>query len=135
MPVNYRSDAILSSLAALKRGAPGVRGAALITPDGLVIAAYPPGWDEDIHDPTGGEHVGATAAVLAGQAERILARLEQGQLEQVLMEGERGTLAVLPATSDAALALLIDKDAKLGLTLSAARQAAARIRAILDQTA
>ena len=63
MPAKYRSDAILSSLAALQKAAPDVRGAALITQDGLVIAAYPPGWDDDIHDPTGGEHVAATAAV------------------------------------------------------------------------
>lgn len=133
MPVKYRSEAILSSLAALQRAAPAVRGAALFTQDGLVIAAYPPGWDADIHDPTGGEHVAATAAVLAGQAERILTRLDQGQLEQVLMEGERGTIGVLRATSDSALALLIDKGAKLGLTLNAARQAAAEIRKILDQ--
>jgi predicted regulator of Ras-like GTPase activity (Roadblock/LC7/MglB family) len=135
MPIQYRSEAILSSLAALQRAAPAVRGAALVTPDGLVIAAYPPGWDADIHDPTGGEHVAATAAVLAGQAERILTRLDQGTLEQVLVEGERGLMAVLRATADAALALLIAKDAKLGLTLHAARLAAAEIRAILDQPA
>jgi predicted regulator of Ras-like GTPase activity (Roadblock/LC7/MglB family) len=135
MPIQYRSDAILSSLAALQRAAPGVRGAALITQDGLVIAAYPPGWDADIHDPIGGEHVAATAAVLAGQAERILTRLDQGALEQVVMEGERGLLAVQRATADAALALLIAKDAQLGLTLHAARRAAAEIRAILDQPA
>jgi predicted regulator of Ras-like GTPase activity (Roadblock/LC7/MglB family) len=135
MPVPLRSEALLSSLAALQHAAPAVRGAALITQDGLVIAAYPPGWDADIHDPTGGEHVAATAAVLAGQAERILTRLDQGRLEQVLMEGERGTLAVLGVTADAALALLIDKGAKLGLTLHAARQAAGQVRDILDQPA
>jgi predicted regulator of Ras-like GTPase activity (Roadblock/LC7/MglB family) len=133
MPVQYRSEALLRSLAALQREAPSVRGAALITQDGLVIAAYPPGWDADIHDPTGGEHVAAMAAVVAGQAERTLHRLGQGQLEQVLMEGENGTVGVLRATADAALALLIDKDAKLGLTLSAARRAAEDLRAILDQ--
>jgi predicted regulator of Ras-like GTPase activity (Roadblock/LC7/MglB family) len=132
MPIHYRSDTLLRTLADLHKQAAGVRGVAVITQDGLVIAAYPPGWDADIHDTTGGEHVAAMAAVVAGEAERILTRLDQGDLSQVLIEGQRGTLAVLRATRDAALALLIDRDAKLGLILNAARQALAAIRTVLD---
>jgi predicted regulator of Ras-like GTPase activity (Roadblock/LC7/MglB family) len=132
MPIQYRSDTLLRALADLHKQAAGLRGAALITQDGLVITAYPPGWDANIHDPTGGEHVAAMAAVVAGEAERILTRLDQGDLQQVLIEGERGTIAVLRATRDAALALLIDKDAKLGLILNAARQAANSIRPTLE---
>jgi predicted regulator of Ras-like GTPase activity (Roadblock/LC7/MglB family) len=135
MPIQYRSDALLRALAELHKQAAGLRGAALITRDGLVIAAYPPGWDADIHDPTGGEHVAAMAAVVAGEAERILTRLDQGDLRQVLMEGERGTIAVLQVTAEAALALLLDREAKAGLILSAARQAAGGIRAILNPAA
>jgi uncharacterized protein len=126
MPLEYRSEALLRSLAELHRAAPEVRGSAIITHDGLVI------WDADIHDPTGGENVAAMAAVVAGLAEQTMTRLDQGELERVLMEGERGTVGVFPATSDSALALLIAKDAKLGLVLYAARQAAIHIRAILD---
>lgn len=132
MPIQYRSDALLGALAELHKQAPGLRGVALITRDGLVIAAYPPGWDADIHDPTGGEHVAAMAAVVAGEAERILTRLDQGGLRQVLMEGERGTIAVLQVTAEAALALLLDREAKAGLILSAARQAAGSIQVILN---
>jgi predicted regulator of Ras-like GTPase activity (Roadblock/LC7/MglB family) len=128
----YRSDALNRALATLHQEAPGLHGSAIITPDGLVIAAYPPGWDGDIHDPLGGDNVSAMAAVVAGLAEKTLARLDQGALERVLMEGERGTVAVVPATKDAALALLITKDAKLGLAMHAARRAVDQIRAILD---
>jgi len=135
MPLQYRSETLLRALADLHRQAPGLRGLTLITQDGLVIAAYPPGWDADIHDPTGGEHVAAMAAVVAGEGERILARLEQGELSQILIEGERGTLAVLRVTGDAALALLIDREAKLGLIISAARLSTAGIRAILNRDA
>jgi predicted regulator of Ras-like GTPase activity (Roadblock/LC7/MglB family) len=132
MPIQYRSDTLLRSLAELHKQAAGLRGLTLITPDGLVIAAYPPGWDADIHDPTGGEHVAAMAAVVAGEAERILNRLDQGDLQQVLIEGERGTFAVMRVSREAALALLLSKDAKLGLILNAARQAAEGIRATLN---
>src|SRR5689334_24733303 len=122
MPIEYRSDLLLRSLAALQRAVPAVRGAALITGDGLVIAAYPPDWDADIHDPTGGEHVAAMAAVVAGEAQRALARLDQGAFQQILIEGERGTLAILHATADASLAVLVEAAAPLGLTLQAARR-------------
>ncbi len=135
MPIAYRSDLLLRSLANLQRAVPAVRGAALITTDGLVIAAYPPGWDADIHDPTGGEHVAAMAAVMAGQAERALARLDQGAFQQILIEGERGTLAILHATADASLAVLIETAAPLGLALQAARRAAQELSATLNQPA
>jgi predicted regulator of Ras-like GTPase activity (Roadblock/LC7/MglB family) len=132
MPIEYRSEALLRSLAALHRDAPDIHGSAIITHDGLVIASYPPGWDADIHDPTGGENVAAMAAVVVGLAERTMTRLDQGGLERVVMEGERGTVGIFPATPDSALALLIAKEARLGLVLHAARQTAGQIRTILD---
>ena len=131
MPIDYRSESLLRSLAELHRATPEIRGSAVITHDGLVIASYPPGWDADIHAPTGGENVAAMAAVVVTQAERTVARLEQGELERVLVEGERGTVGIFPVTADTALALLIAKDVKLGLVLLNARQAAGQIRTIL----
>ncbi len=65
-------------------------------------------------------------------AAKTLTRLDQGALEQVLMAGERGTVAVFPATADSALALLITKEARLGLILHVAARAAEQIRAIID---
>lgn len=134
MPFEYRSEALNRNLAALHREAPDVRGSAVMTGDGLVIAAYPPGWDGDRHNPTGGENVAAMAAVLAGQAERTGERLAQGRLERLVLEGEHGTLAILPITDDAGLALLIAKDAKLGLTLQAARRIVGQLANVLRQS-
>lgn len=133
MPLHYRSDALHRCLHDLHRQAPGLRGSAIITHDGLVIAAYPPGWDSNIHDPTGGENVAAMAAVVVSTANRAMERLAQGELERVLMEGARGTMGVWPTTPDAALAILIEKEAKLGLTLLAARQTAQEIRTVLSE--
>ena len=132
MPIQYRSDALYKSLAALHRQAPDVRGSALITGDGLIIASYPPGWDSDIHDPTGGENVAAMAAVVVSTAERTMARLALGNLERVMLEGEHHIVGVFPATADATLVVLIAKDAKLGLTLHSASQAAAEIASVLN---
>jgi predicted regulator of Ras-like GTPase activity (Roadblock/LC7/MglB family) len=135
MPFEYRSEALQRTLAELHREAPAVRGSAVITEDGLVIAAWPPGWDGDIHDPIGGDNVAAMAAVAAGLAERTLSRLAQGELQRLLMEGSHGTLAVVPASHDAALALLVEKDARLGVVLHLARLTVEKITHILDKPA
>jgi predicted regulator of Ras-like GTPase activity (Roadblock/LC7/MglB family) len=135
MPIENRSDALFQVLANIHRDVVQVRGSAIITHDGLLIASYPPGWDADIHDPTGGENVAAMAAVVVGLAERTLTRLNQGELKRVVMEGARGSVCVLPATADSALALLVDSEARLGLALEAARRAAEQIRGILDNNA
>ncbi len=134
MPPHYRSDALQHSLLALHRRAPGISGSAVITGDGLVIATYPPGWDNNIQNPTGAESVAAMASVIASAAERTVARLEQGALERVLIEGEQGAVGVFPCTADSALAVLITKDAKLGLATHLARQAATEIAEILKRT-
>lgn len=130
-----RSEALLRALANLHAQAPGVRGSAVINGDGLIMASYPPGWEGDIHDPTGGDHVAAMAAVVAGLAQQTMTRLAQGGVERVLIEGERGTVGIFPAAREVLLALLIDKEARLGLTFSAARQAAGQIRAIFSPVA
>jgi predicted regulator of Ras-like GTPase activity (Roadblock/LC7/MglB family) len=134
MPLHYRSEALRQSLQALHRRAPGISGSAIITSDGLVIAAHPPGWDSDIQDPKGAESVAAMASVIASAAERTVARLQQGALERVLIEGEQGVVGVFPCTLDAALAVMVAKDAKLGLAAHAARQAALEIGVILNRT-
>jgi len=134
MPTQFRSDALLQSLQALHRRAPGICGSAIITSDGLVIATYPPGWDSNIHDPTGADSVAAMASVMATAAERTVARLEQGALERVLIEGEKGVVGVFPCTADSALAVLVAKEAKVGLAAYAARQTALEIAGILKRT-
>jgi predicted regulator of Ras-like GTPase activity (Roadblock/LC7/MglB family) len=134
MPSLYRSDALRQSLLLLHRRVPAIGGSAIITSDGLVIATYPPDWDNDIQNPTGADSVAAMAAVISGAAERTVARLDQGALERVLIEGERGIIGVFPCTPDSALAVLIAKDAKLGLAARAAQQTAQEIGGILKRT-
>ncbi len=134
MPSSSRSEALRQSLLRLHRSVAAISGSAVITSDGLVIAMYPPGWDSDIQNPVGAESVAAMAAVISSAAERTVARLDQGALERVLIEGERGTVGVFPCTSDSALAVLIAKDAKLGLAARSAHKTAQEIGDILKRT-
>jgi predicted regulator of Ras-like GTPase activity (Roadblock/LC7/MglB family) len=63
-------------------------------------------------------------------AERTLGRLEQGELERLLMEGEDGVMVVYPA-GRATLAVLVDKDQKLGPVLYASARTAKDVAEVL----
>jgi predicted regulator of Ras-like GTPase activity (Roadblock/LC7/MglB family) len=134
MPSSYRSDALRQSLLQLHRRVPAISGSAVITADGLIIALYPPGWDNDIQNPTGADSVAAMAAVITSAAERTMARLNQGALERVLLEGEQGIIGVFPCTPDSALAVLMAKDVRLGFSAHVAQKTAQEIGGILKRT-
>jgi predicted regulator of Ras-like GTPase activity (Roadblock/LC7/MglB family) len=50
--------------------------------------------------------------------------LAQGEIERLLVEGHSGAMIVYPINRNAALAAMVDKKAKLGLTLLTVSQAA-----------
>jgi len=132
MAIVHREDVLRRSLENLCRDVPGIRAAVIVNVDGLVVASYPPE-AEDFTNPTGDHSVAATAALIIGLADRTLKRVAQGALDRVMIEGQLGSIGVYPCTADAALALLIAKEAKLGLALAAARKSADEIRSILSQ--
>ena len=132
MSTQYREDTLTKTLENLTRTHVGIRAAVVVNVDGLVVASYPPAAD-DFNDPQGGHSVAATTSLITGLAERTLHRLAQGSLDRVMIEGEHGTIGVYPFTPDAALAVLIEKSAKLGLALTMARKAATKVRTILTR--
>ena len=71
------------------------------------------------------------AATLIGLAERTLGRLEQGDLERLLMEGEEGVMVVYPA-GRATLAVLVGKEQKLGPVLYGTKRTAQDVAEILQ---
>lgn len=129
MTTEYREDALRRPLENLHRRLPEARGSVIVDNAGLLLTAYPPGGDGD--SPTGGDQVAAMASVLLGLAGQTLGRLAQGGVGRVLVEAEHGILVVVPITSDAALAVLFGKQAKVGLALHAIGRCADEIVAIL----
>src|SRR5512133_1838671 len=110
----YRSETLERTLRTLHTAVPGILASVVVNIDGLLVSAYPPGDEDNVHEnPTGSPQVAAMAATLIGLAERTLGRLAQGDLERLLMEGEDGVMVVYPA-GRAALAVLVRKDVKLG---------------------
>ncbi len=131
MTQQFRSEALEDELKKLHRMVNGVKATVIVNIDGLLVASYPTGDDENPHEnPTSSPQVAAMSATLIGLAEKTLGRLAQGDLERLLMEGEDGTMVVYPA-GRAAVAVLVAKEAHMGQVLYATKQAAFEVEKIL----
>jgi hypothetical protein len=131
MVQEYRSEVLERSLKTLHTAVDGVKAAVVVNVDGLLVAAYPPGDDDNPYEnPTSSPQVAAMSATLIGLAERTLARLAQGELERLLIEGEEGVMVIYPA-GRAALAVLVSKTARMSHVLYATRRAAREVQDIL----
>jgi predicted regulator of Ras-like GTPase activity (Roadblock/LC7/MglB family) len=100
--------------------APQVQAAAVVSFDGLPMAsALPAGMDED--------RVAAMSAALLSLGERAAMGLGRGELSQVYVEGDNGTVFLVSADDEAVLVAVAAKGAKVGLMLFEAKQAAGAV--------
>jgi predicted regulator of Ras-like GTPase activity (Roadblock/LC7/MglB family) len=131
MAQEYKDEVLERTLKTLHDEVLGVKASVVVNNDGLLVAAFPPGDEEDPHkNPTSSPQVAAMSATLIGLAERTLGRLAQGELERLLMEGEEGVMVVYPA-GRASLAVLVEKEARLSHVIGAAKRAAVEVARIL----
>ncbi|MCB9450699.1 MAG: roadblock/LC7 domain-containing protein [Anaerolineaceae bacterium] len=131
MTTETREKRLEDTLKLLHRAVEGINATVIVNIDGLLVASFPPGDEENPHqNPTSSPQVAAMAATLIGLAERTLGRLAQGDLERLLMEGADGTMVVYPA-GRASLAVLVEKDARLSHVLFATKKAAGDVANIL----
>jgi uncharacterized protein len=132
MAQETRSETLERTLKTLHIAVDGVKASVIVNIDGLLVAAFPPGDEENPHqNPTSSPQVAAMSATLIGLAERTLGRLAQGEMERLLIEGEEGVMVVYPA-GRASLAVLAEKGARLSHILFAAKKAAAEVEQILN---
>lgn len=118
--VSGRGDRLDRALDDLLTQAPQMQAAAVVTFDGLPMAsALPSGMDED--------RVAAMSAALLSLGERAAAGLGRGELSQVYVEGDNGTVFLVSADDEAVLVAVAAKGAKVGLMLFEAKQAAAAV--------
>ncbi len=128
-----REERLERTLKTLHSAVEGIKATVIVNIDGLLVAAYPPGDEENPHEnPTSSPQVAAMSATLIGLAERTLGRLAQGELERLLMEGEEGVMVVYPA-GRASLAVLAEKDARMAYILYATKKAATEVEEILGK--
>ena len=101
-----------------------IEAAAVVSFDGLQMAsALPQGMDED--------RVAAMSAALLSLGERAAQGLGRGELSQVYIEGDAGTVFLVSADDEAVLVAVAAKGAKVGLMLFEVRRAAAAVGAAL----
>ena len=112
-----RSSQLDRALHDLLRRAPELQAAAVVSFDGLPMAsALPPGFDED--------RVAAMSAALLSLGERASQGLGRGNLSQVYLEGESGTVFLVSADDEAVLVAVGAHGAKVGLLLFEVRRGA-----------
>lgn len=124
MSTTSRSSQLDSALTDLLRQAPEVEAAAVVSFDGLPMAsALPASMDED--------RVAAMSAALLSLGERAAQGLGRGDLSQVYIEGENGTVFLVSADDEAVLVAVAARGAKVGMMLFEVKQAAAAVAAAL----
>ena len=85
----------------------GIKGSMVVGKDGLVIASQmPSGIDTEL--------IGAMASAAYGSAERTATEINQGTLEQMMIEGEYGKTLMTDA-GEGILVVLTDAKVNLGL--------------------
>ena len=101
-----------------------VEGAALVSPDGLPIAArLPSGMDE--------ERTSAMSAAMLSLGERIGVELSTGTIERLYVEGSNGYGILMGCGEDAVLLVFATTSAKQGLLMLEIRRTVAEIKSIL----
>ncbi len=119
-----RSERLDTAIHALLSSTPEIEAAAVVSFDGLPMAsALPPTMDED--------RVAAMSAALLSLGERAAQGLGRGELSQVYIEGESGTVFLISADDEAVLVAVAAKGAKIGMMLYEVKRAAARVAEVL----
>ncbi len=119
-----RSDRLDRAIHGLLAQTPEIEAAAVVSFDGLpMAAALPPSMDED--------RVAAMSAALLSLGERAAQGLGRGELSQVYIEGETGTVFLVSADNEAVLVAVAAQGAKVGMMLYEVRRAAALVAEVL----
>ena len=119
-----RADMLTSILAELNGSSADIEASAIVSTDGLMMAALLPGnMDED--------RVGAMSAALLSLGDRTAKELARGGLEQVLIKGDKGYILMTHAGDDAVLTVLAKPQAKLGLIFLDVKRAAESVSKVI----
>jgi len=129
----YKTDLLEDALKEMCAKLEGVQGAVIVSIEGFVVAAFTPQEaDMDEEGPTSSPQVAAMAATLIALGERTLSRLAQGEMLRLLIEGNDGGMLVVPANRRASVAVMVGREAKMGLVMYALQQSAQKISDILE---
>lgn len=119
-----RGERLEAAVRSIVDRATSLIGVAVITPDGLVIAAsLPPSIDQ--------LRVGAVAASILSLSIRSAAQLERGEIHQTLIQGSEGNIIITQAGKNAIFVGITGKGSNLGMVLLEVREGTKQIAEIL----
>lgn len=103
-----RAEELNKILRSLQSGTPDIEASALISEDGLMIASALPQHIEEMR-------IAGMSSTLLSLGTRAATELERGEVQQVLIRGERGYAVMVRAAPGTVLLVLTSSEAKLGL--------------------
>lgn len=119
-----RTQQLTERLNDLLSSTPEIQGAAVVSADGLSIAAVlSPPIDED--------RVAAMSAAMLSLGDRIARELGRGKLEQVYIKGADGYALLTAAGPNTVLTIMANNEARLGLLLLELRHVVHDMQALL----
>jgi len=110
-------ESMVDRLHDLQGRTPDVEASAVVSVDGLTIAAVLPSSVEE-------DRVSAMSAAMLSLGERIAGELGRGSLDEVYIHGDDGYVLLTSIGNGAVLTVLARKQAKLGLVFLEMRRAA-----------
>lgn len=119
-----RTQLLIDRLRALQSSTPEIEGTAIVSPDGLSIAAV-------LTPPIEEDRVAAMSAAMVSLGERIAEELGRGKMEQVYIKGSEGYALLTAAGPNAMLTVMARSDSRLGLLLLELRHVVADLQALL----
>ncbi len=120
-----KKEEIDNILKELNQSSPSIKASLLARVDGLVIHSR-------LMEGVDGRSLAAMTATIVGTAQTISKELEQGKLNQVIVESENGKLVSINAGKLAILSCLVDPNANLGFVLLEMGKAAKKLEEILE---
>jgi hypothetical protein len=111
---------VRSILRGLNASSAEIEATAAISGDGLVIASV-------LGEGADPDRFGAMCASLLALANRAAQEIARGQLRQVLVEGEKGTMLLVQAGDDAVLAVAARPTVNLGMVFIEAKHTALKV--------
>ena len=129
LPISQGQDMINTSMLQQElqnfvTGASDVQGAALVSPDGLALASVLPGGMDE-------ERTAAMSASMLSLGERIGRELARGNVERIVVEGEKGYGVLIGCGSDAVLLVLAGAGVKQGILFLELKRVVAKLAPLL----
>ncbi|MBS7248747.1 MAG: roadblock/LC7 domain-containing protein [Candidatus Jordarchaeales archaeon] len=119
-----KNEEIENVLRKLQEDAPQIEGAAVVSVEGLPIAASLPPEIDDVR-------LAAITAAILSLGERAVQEFEKGLVDEVYVKGSGGYILVMGAGPNAVITVSASKDANLGVVRLYMKRAAEKIAELL----